>query len=58
MLKSISKLGTVLSKLEQKAINGGQISCPDGQVLHCVTLSPGYTRCVCSMKVKGDDPNS
>lgn len=36
MLKSISNLGTVLNKTEQQVINGGQISCPKGQVLVCI----------------------
>ena len=35
MLKSISNLGNVLNKTEQRTINGGQINCPRGQVLKC-----------------------
>ena len=35
MLKSISNLGNVLNKSEQRTINGGQIPCPRGQILKC-----------------------
>ena len=56
MLKSISNLGTVLSKSEQKTINGGQINCPDGQVLHCIYWANSlYTRCFCTAKADGND---
>jgi hypothetical protein len=58
MLKSISKLGTVLSKSEQQTINGGQRDCPVGQVLHCIyTANPLYTRCFCGPKADGNDQN-
>ncbi len=36
MLKSISSLGIVLNKKEQREVNGGQIQCPRGQVLYCI----------------------
>ncbi|MBA6154946.1 hypothetical protein H3Z83_00210 [Tenacibaculum sp. S7007] len=35
MLKTITNLGEVLNKAEQKTINGGQIQCPRGTVLRC-----------------------
>ncbi|WP_299104653.1 hypothetical protein [uncultured Tenacibaculum sp.] len=35
MLNSISKLGSVLNREDQRTINGGQIQCPRGMVLRC-----------------------
>ena len=35
MLKSISNLGSILNKDEQKTINGGQIQCPPNHILVC-----------------------
>lgn len=42
MLKSISNLGKVLNKSEQRTVNGGQITCPRGQILKC-----NWIRCWC-----------
>ena len=42
MLKSISKLGTVLNKKTQKTINGGQVQCPRNHILVC-----NYFGCYC-----------
>ena len=35
MLKSISNLGNVLSKSDQKKVNGGAKDCPEGSVFRC-----------------------
>lgn len=35
MLKSITNLGSILGKTEQRTINGGQKSCPPGLILVC-----------------------
>ncbi|WP_408031063.1 hypothetical protein [Tenacibaculum xiamenense] len=37
MLKSISNLGAVLNKADQKKINGGAINCPEGTRYTCYT---------------------
>ena len=42
MLKSISSLGNVLNKSEQRESNGGQITCPRGTFLKC-----NWIRCWC-----------
>lgn len=43
MLKSISSLGTVLSKSEQQVINGGVPVCPRGEVPVPSPINPsGY----------------
>jgi len=42
MLKSISSLGNVLNKSEQREVNGGQIVCPRGTYLKC-----DWIRCWC-----------
>ncbi|WP_156167059.1 hypothetical protein [Tenacibaculum mesophilum] len=42
MLKSISSLGNVLNKSEQREVNGGQIVCPRGTYLKC-----NWIRCWC-----------
>ncbi len=42
MIKSISNIGNVLSKTEQRVINGGQIDCPEGTHLYC-----NYFACGC-----------
>jgi len=51
MLKSISNLGTVLSKSDQKAIAGGHIDCNWlDEILHCWGAN---ARCFCVPKPKG-----
>ncbi|WP_420553198.1 hypothetical protein [Tenacibaculum aiptasiae] len=50
MLKSISNLGTILKKDEQRTINGGQIHCPRGWILDCT-----YYGCWCIIPVEEDD---
>lgn len=53
MLKSISSLGTVLSKSDQKAIAGGHMDCNwADEILQCYGAHP-YTRCFCVPKPKG-----
>ena len=60
MLKSISKLGTVLSKLEQKIINGGAL-CRHGYYYHCeyVTVNGNsWWHCECKLpQAIGDEEN-
>jgi hypothetical protein len=46
MLKSISNLGAVLNKTEQRTINGGQIKCPRGQILVCI-----WSGCWCQAEI-------
>ncbi|MCF2873864.1 MULTISPECIES: hypothetical protein [unclassified Tenacibaculum] len=50
MLKSISNLGTILKKDEQRTINGGQKQCPRGWVLDC-----DYYGCWCINPNERDD---
>ncbi|CAM1355198.1 MULTISPECIES: hypothetical protein [Tenacibaculum] len=40
MLNSISKLGNVLNKSEQREINGGILQCPDHTVYTCIGTPP------------------
>lgn len=54
MLESISKLGTTLSEVEQKTINGGGLDCsnlPDGKICggggaECCSGSCCYGNCI------------
>ncbi|WP_408035545.1 hypothetical protein [Tenacibaculum aestuarii] len=55
MLKSISKLGNVLNKLEQREINGGLIQCPPHTRYICIGTPP-MVSCWCQPFVQpGDD---
>ena len=60
MLKSISNLGTVLSKSEQQTINGGAIDCPEGTRYQCYNrLINGYLVTVfCHCMAIGRNNNS
>ncbi len=50
MLKSISNLGAILNKAEQKTINGGQIQCGRNEVLRCNWLG-----CWCESTLPQED---
>jgi len=52
MLKSISNLGNVLNKSEQREINGGLLQCPEGTVYFCLGAHPQFS-CWC-MKLEED----
>ncbi|MBA6154947.1 hypothetical protein H3Z83_00215 [Tenacibaculum sp. S7007] len=55
MLKSISNLGKVLNKTEQRTINGGIIKCPDGTRYVCIGLPP-MRSCWCqAIALPGED---
>ena len=47
MLKSITNLGTVLNKTEQRTINGGVKNCPPGLILVCT-----WHGCWCQARIE------
>lgn len=46
MLKSISNIGTILNKTEQKEISGGVAPCPEGTRRICIGIPPRVA-CFC-----------
>ncbi|RSC93215.1 hypothetical protein [Tenacibaculum singaporense] len=55
MLKSISKLGNVLNKTEQREINGGAIKCPPHTRYVCLGVAP-LVSCWCQpFALPGDE---
>lgn len=53
MLKSISNLGTVLSKTEQKTINGGLMYCKDGASFEWRLINGKWRKVACAIQHGG-----
>ncbi|WP_435260912.1 hypothetical protein [Tenacibaculum sp. nBUS_03] len=47
MLKSISSLGTILSKPEQQTVNGGTLSCEEGATWEWVYAYGQWRKILC-----------